>query len=51
MEWEIKESFAEITINSWNEMVACLETTFLDWPEFIYRGQSDATWPLRSKFD
>ena len=36
---------------SWSRYVEIMETCFLDWPEYIYRGQRDATWPLRSAFD
>lgn len=37
--------------NNWYEFVALLEEKFLDWPEYIFRGQRDSNWPLRSKFD
>ncbi|TDR73351.1 FRG domain-containing protein [Paludibacterium purpuratum] len=44
-------SFASVQVSSWGEFVAVVETHFLDWSEYIYRGQRDAQWPLRSKFD
>lgn len=44
-------SCANVTVTSWAEFVAVVETNFLDWPEYIYRGQRDSQWPLRSKFD
>jgi hypothetical protein len=49
--WKVKEAYAETTADSWVSLVRILETNFLDWPEFVFRGQSDSEWPLRSKFD
>lgn len=46
-----KNIYATTRVNSWHEFVALLETDFMDWSEYIFRGQKDATWPLRSKFD
>lgn len=44
-------SCAHVQVSSWAELVDVVEAHFLDWPEYIYRGQRDARWPLRSKFD
>lgn len=44
-------SVASVQVTSWSAFVAVVETHFLDWSEFIYRGQRDAKWSLRSKFD
>lgn len=51
--WTIQhgEPSAVILAESWSRYLEIMETHFLDWPEYIYRGQRDATWPLRSKFD
>ncbi|MUI54404.1 FRG domain-containing protein [Aliivibrio fischeri] len=49
--WVVKNEFAEMRIKTWDDLIHCLETNFLDWSEFIYRGQSDSDWLLRSKFD
>lgn len=52
-EWEIQEGepCAVVTVDSWTQYLQLIETDFLDWPEYIYRGQRDATWSLRSDFD
>ncbi|HHC6678470.1 TPA: FRG domain-containing protein [Vibrio parahaemolyticus] len=50
-QWEVKEAFAEITVECWGDLVYLLEASFLDWSEFIFRGQADSDWTLRSKFD
>lgn len=49
--WEVKEAFAEITVERWGDLINILEVSFLDWSEFIFRGQADSDWTLRSKFD
>ncbi|MEZ9477786.1 FRG domain-containing protein [Vibrio splendidus] len=49
--WYVNSVYVETEVSSWSNLVKILETSFLDWPEFIYRGQSDSEWPLRSKFD
>ena len=49
--WKCEKSIAVSKVNSWHEFVALLETDFLDWNEYIFRGQKDSSWPLRSKFD
>jgi len=36
---------------SWTQFVGLIELHFLDWEEYVFRGQRDASWPLRSKFD
>ena len=52
-EWEIQEGepCAVVTVDSWSQYLQLIETDFLDWPEYIYRGQREATWSLRSDFD
>jgi hypothetical protein len=49
--WKCEEAMAVTKVNNWHEFVVLLETDFLDWNEYIFRGQRDSTWPLRSKFD
>lgn len=49
--WICGQTTAIARVNNWYEFVALLETDFLDWSEYIFRGQTDAKWPLRSKFD
>ena len=49
--WKCDKAFAVSKVSSWHEFVALIETDFLDWNEYIFRGQKDASWPLRSKFD
>lgn len=49
--WVCGKSFAMTTVNSWHEFVALIETDFLDWDEYVFRGQKKSEWPLRSKFD
>ncbi|MFT6908021.1 MAG: hypothetical protein ACJAS1_004709 [Oleiphilaceae bacterium] len=49
--WKCDKAMAVKKVNNWHEFVALLETDFLDWNEYIFRGQRDSTWPLRSKFD
>lgn len=51
--WEIQDGrpWASVAVDSWAQFLRLIETDFLDWPEYIYRGQRDAAWPLRSNFD
>jgi len=49
--WQCGSTLATARANNWYEFVALLESKFLDWPEYIFRGQRDSNWPLRSKFD
>lgn len=49
--WKCGQATATARADNWYEFVALLETNFLDWSEYIFRGQKDANWPLRSKFD
>ncbi len=51
--WEIPEGkpYAVASIESWTDFVDLIQTSFLDWPEYIYRGHRNNSWPLRSKFD
>lgn len=49
--WKCEKAIAVTKVSSWHEFVALLETDFLDWKEYIFRGQKDSSWPLRSKFD
>lgn len=49
--WNCGQATASARVSNWYEFIALLETDFLDWPEYIYRGQKNADWTLRSKFD
>ncbi len=49
--WDSGQTYATARVNNWHEFVAILETNFLDWTEYIFRGQRDTSWTLRSKFD
>lgn len=51
--WKIppNATFAATRVGSWAEFSDLIETHFLDWSEFIYRGQRSVDWPLVSKFD
>ena len=49
--WDCGKVAATARVNDWYEFVKLLETDFLDWPEYIFRGQRDTNWTLRSKFD
>lgn len=42
---------ATAKVNSWYEFVALIESDFMDWAEYIFRGQKDSRWSLRSRFD
>ncbi len=44
-------AFATARVETWAEFSGIVETHFLDWSEFIYRGQRCSSWPLISKFD
>jgi hypothetical protein len=52
-EWKTQagQPYAVATVNSWAQYLQLIETDFLDWHEYIYRGQRDTNWPLRSPFD
>lgn len=52
-EWKTQagEPYAVALVDSWAQYLELIETDFLDWPEYIYRGQRDVNWPLRSPFD
>jgi hypothetical protein len=52
-QWKVREGqpYATISAESWSDFVRLIETHFLDWPEYIYRGQREKSWALRSKFD
>tara|TARA_R110000744_G_C19342764_1_gene559611 strand:- start:254 stop:1204 length:951 start_codon:yes stop_codon:yes gene_type:complete len=49
--WKCEKVIAVSNVNNWHEFVALIETDFLDWNEYIFRGQKDSSWPLRPKFD
>jgi hypothetical protein len=51
--WEIEagSAFARIRVDTWSQLTRQLETNFIDWSEFIFRGQRCISWPLISKFD
>lgn len=49
--WDCGQAAATARVNNWYDFVAILETNFLDWTEYIFRGQRDTSWTLRSKFD
>lgn len=49
--WDCGKVIAIARVKNWEEFLRLIETDFLDWPEYIYRGQRDTNWPLRSKFD
>ncbi len=49
--WKCEKVIAVSNENNWHEFVALIETDFLDWDEYIFRGQKDSSWPLRPKFD
>ncbi|MEJ1962668.1 MAG: FRG domain-containing protein [Gammaproteobacteria bacterium] len=44
-------AFATIRVETWSQFSDLIETHFLDWSEYVYRGQRCAEWPLISKFD
>jgi hypothetical protein len=44
-------AFATIRVSTWSEFSDLIETHFLDWSEFVYRGQRCIDWPLISNFD
>jgi FRG domain len=46
-----RKAFATIRVQSWSQFSDLLETHFLDWSEYAYRGQRCFDWPLLSKFD
>lgn len=50
--WTIdcKSPFARTSASSWSDFLSIIDTYFLDWPEYIFRGQRDAKWALRSRF-
>ena len=50
-EWNVGKTYAYVEVKDWKQFSALLEVRFLDWPEYIYRGQNDSSWPLRTKFD
>lgn len=40
--WQCGSTLATARANNWYEFVALLESKFLDWPEYIFRGQRDS---------
>lgn len=50
-DWEVEDEHAVARVESWTHFVALLDVHFLDWGEYLFRGQHDSVWPLRSKFD
>jgi hypothetical protein len=51
--WTIspRTAFATIRVEAWSQFSDLIETHFLDWSEYAYRGQRCTDWPLLSKFD
>jgi hypothetical protein len=51
--WRIAPNtpFATIRVEVWSQFSDLIETHFLDWSEYAYRGQRCLDWELRSKFD
>lgn len=43
--------FATIRVETWSQFSDLMETRFLDWSEYAYRGQRCSDWQLLSKFD
>ncbi|HAS6341229.1 TPA: FRG domain-containing protein [Vibrio vulnificus] len=50
-DWNCGKAFATVRVNNWYEFEALIEKDFLDWNEYVFRGQKSSNWPLRSKFD
>jgi FRG domain len=52
-QWMIppRKAFATIRVQAWSQFSDLIETHFLDWSEYAYRGQRCVDWPLLSKFD
>ncbi len=48
---EIIKGYRETTLDSWREFTGVIETKHHDCPALIYRGQADATWPVKSSMD
>jgi FRG domain len=46
-----RKAFATIRIEAWSQFSDLIETHFLDWSEYAYRGQRCSDWQLLSKFD
>lgn len=51
--WRIGSSniYAEIEIDSWIEFIEFIESTFIDFKDYLYRGHRDSEWELESTFD
>jgi FRG domain len=50
--WMIQHNaFATIRVEAWSQFSDLIETHFLDWSEYAYRGQRCSDWQLLSKFD
>jgi FRG domain-containing protein len=51
--WKIPPNspFATIRVEAWSQFSDPIETHFLDWSEYAYRGQRCSHWQLLSKFD
>jgi hypothetical protein len=51
--WTIpsRKAFATIRVEAWSQFSDLIETHFLDWSEYAYRGQRCSDWQLLSKFD
>ena len=45
------KAFATTRVDAWSQFAGLIETHFLDWSEYAYRGQRCIDWPLLSKFD
>lgn len=44
-------AFASIRVRTWTAFSDLVETHFLDWSEYLFRGQRCIEWLLLSKFD
>lgn len=49
--WKCNDSTATVTVSSWYDFVELIDRDFIDHSEYIFRGQKDSRWTLRSKFD
>ncbi|MCO6043315.1 FRG domain-containing protein [Aeoliella sp. ICT_H6.2] len=47
----IERGVEEIQLNSWEDFQPFISSRFLHGPAFVYRGQSDFDWQLRSSID
>ena len=48
---DVEYGVKEITLESWTEFFELTRTDFATAPAYVYRGQADYKWPLRSSID